>query len=59
MGLNSIIRSVTGRAGGGTAGRPAAGRRGTRGMNAAGQAGAGRTVGRGLGGKLRGLLNRR
>ena len=57
MGLNSIIRSFTGR-GGGTAGRPAGGRRGTRGMNAAGQAGAGRS-GRGLGGMLRGLLNRR
>ena len=57
MGLNSIIRSFTGRAGG-TAGRPASGRRGTRGMNAAGQAGAGRS-GRGLGGMLRGLLNRR
>ncbi|STX01767.1 hypothetical protein [Kocuria rosea] len=57
MGLNSIIRSFTGRAGG-TAGRPAGGRRGTRGMNAAGQAGAGRS-GRGLGGMLRGLLNRR
>ncbi len=57
MGLNSIIRSFTGRAGG-TAGRPAGGRRGTRGMNAAGQAGAGRN-GRGLGGMLRGLLNRR
>ena len=58
MGLNSIIKSFTGRAGG-TAGRPAGGRRGTRGTNAAGQAGAGRTGGRGLGGKLRGLLNRR
>jgi len=57
VGLNSIIKSFTGRAGG-TAGRPAGGRRGTRGMNAAGQAGAGRSV-RGLGGKLRGLLNRR
>ena len=57
MGLNSIIRSFTGRAGG-TAGRPAGGRRGTREMNAAGQAGAGRS-GRGLGGMLRGLLNRR
>jgi hypothetical protein len=59
VGLNSIIRSFTGRSGGGTAGRPAGGRRGTRGMNAAGQAGAGRSGGRGLGGMLRGLLNRR
>ncbi|WP_298590725.1 hypothetical protein [uncultured Kocuria sp.] len=59
MGLNSIIRSFTGRAGGGTAGRAVGGRRGTRGMNAAGQAGAGRSGGRGLAGRLRGLLNRR
>ncbi|MFI7495138.1 hypothetical protein ACH9D2_10520 [Kocuria sp. M4R2S49] len=59
MGLNSIIRNVTGRGGGGTTGRAGGGRRATRGMNTAGQAGAGRSGGRGLGGKLRGLLNRR
>ncbi|MEX5294809.1 hypothetical protein QYM41_05955 [Kocuria sp. CPCC 205268] len=58
MGLNSIIRSFTGRAGRGTTGRSVGGHRGTRGMNAAGQAGAGRS-GRGLGGVLRGLLHRR
>lgn len=55
MGLNSIIKSFTGRG----AGRGTGGRRATRGMNAAGQAGSGRNAGRGLGGKLRGLLNRR
>ncbi|MEX5301517.1 hypothetical protein [Kocuria sabuli] len=55
MGLNSIIKSFTGR---GT-GRATGGRRATGGMNATGQAGAGRNAGRGLGGKLRGLLNRR
>ncbi|MFF0943548.1 hypothetical protein ACFYE2_04895 [Kocuria sp. CPCC 205300] len=55
MGLNSIIKSFTGR---GT-GRVTGGRRATGGMNATGQAGAGRNAGRGLGGKLRGLLNRR
>ncbi|MUN64196.1 hypothetical protein GMA12_13800 [Kocuria sediminis] len=59
MGLNSIIRSFTGRGAGGTTGRAAGGRRATRGMNAAGQAGAGRNTGRSLGGRLRGLLNRR
>ncbi|GEO91792.1 hypothetical protein [Kocuria flava] len=55
MGLNSIIRSVTGWG----AGRAAGGRRGARGVNAAGQAGARRSGGRGLGGMLRGLLGRR
>ncbi|MGX5358295.1 hypothetical protein [Kocuria sp. KH4] len=59
MGLNSIIRSFTGRGAGGTAGRGTGGRRATRGVNAAGQAGAGRNTGRSLGGRLRGLLNRR
>lgn len=58
MGLNSIIRGLTGRGAGGT-GRAVGGRRGTRGMNSAGQAGTGRPVGRGIGGKLKGLLNRR
>ena len=58
MGLNSIIRSFTGRGAGGT-GRAVGGRRGTtRGTNTTGQAGAGRG-GRGLTGKLKGLLNRR
>lgn len=55
MGLKSMIKSFTGR---GT-GRATGGRRRTGGMNATGQAGAGRNAGRGLGGKLRGLLNRR
>jgi hypothetical protein len=59
VGLNSIIRSFTGRSAGGTTGRAAGGGRATRGMNAAGQAGAGRSTGRSLGGRLRGLLNRR
>ena len=58
MGLNSILRSLTGRGAAGT-GRAAGGRRGTRGVNAAGQAGTGRSTGRGLGNVLRGFLNRR